>query len=128
MKYHQSGAVLFVSSAIREGLLLLSNSLSLAIIWSYLAAAQKLYSVGICHLLALFQTPLIRSPIRRVEVYLHIEVLPESENLMRPRLVWLGWPGDPLDSRPHTIDPLQLEKRPLLSGLSSRKAGVGQQV
>ncbi len=51
MKYHPSGSVLFVTVAVEEGLLLLSNPLCLAIIRSCLAAAQKLYPVRICHLL-----------------------------------------------------------------------------
>ena len=51
MKYHPSGSVLFVTFAVEEGLLLLSNPLCLAIIRSCLAAAQKLYPVRICHLL-----------------------------------------------------------------------------
>jgi len=51
MKYHPSGSVLFVTFAVEEGLLLLSNPLCLVIIRSCLAAAQKLYPVRICHLL-----------------------------------------------------------------------------
>lgn len=51
MKYHPKGSVLFVTFTVEEGLLLLSNPLSLAIIKSCLAAAHKLYPVKICHLL-----------------------------------------------------------------------------
>lgn len=52
MKYHLSGSVLFTTFTVEEGLLLLSNPLCQAIIRSCLAAAQKLYPVRICHILA----------------------------------------------------------------------------
>lgn len=51
MKYHPKGSVLFVTFALEEGLLLLSNPLCLAIIRGCLVGAQKLYPVRICHLL-----------------------------------------------------------------------------
>lgn len=51
MKYHPNGSVLFITFALEEGLLLLSNPLCLAIIRSCLVAAQKLYPIRICHLL-----------------------------------------------------------------------------
>lgn len=51
MKYHPHGSVLFCTSSIEEGLLLLSNPLCTAIIKSCLARAQTLYPIHICHLL-----------------------------------------------------------------------------
>ena len=51
MKYHSKGSVLFATFSFEEGLLLLSNPLSMAIIRSCLAAAQKLYPVKISHIL-----------------------------------------------------------------------------
>jgi len=51
MKYYPNGSVLFVTSSIEEGLLLLSNPLCRAVIESALASAQSLYPVKICHLL-----------------------------------------------------------------------------
>lgn len=51
IKYHPHGGILFVTFAIEEGLLLLSNPLCEAIIKSSLARAQELHPLTICHLL-----------------------------------------------------------------------------
>lgn len=51
MKYHPHGSVLFCTSSLEEGLLLLANPLCQAIIKSCLARAQELYPVQISHML-----------------------------------------------------------------------------
>lgn len=50
-KYHPHGSVLFVTFSLEEGLLLLANPLSEAIVKCCLARAQTLYPVTICHFL-----------------------------------------------------------------------------
>jgi hypothetical protein len=49
MKYHPTNSVLFCTSSVEEGILLLANPLWRLIINSCLAAAQTLYPVDICH-------------------------------------------------------------------------------
>ena len=49
MKYHPHGSVLFCTVSLEEGLLLLANPLSKAIVKSCIARAQTLHPVKICH-------------------------------------------------------------------------------
>ena len=49
LKYHPHGQVLYVTSSIEEGLLLLCNPLCLALLKSCLATALELYPVELCH-------------------------------------------------------------------------------
>src|SRR5688572_30273179 len=49
MKYHPHGSVVFLTISIEEGILLLPNPLTEAIIKSCLARAQHLHPLRICH-------------------------------------------------------------------------------
>jgi REP element-mobilizing transposase RayT len=51
MKYHPHGSVLFCTFSVEQGLLLLANPLSQALIKSCLARACELYPVRICHII-----------------------------------------------------------------------------